>query len=119
MDLQCRDVIYWGDIDSAGLSIVNDLRVAGVNADTMLMDYATYEAYEPFGAWTDEKGRPIPCSRRRKLPALRPAEQHMYQMLTDPSSTRARRVEQERIPLGVAAEPLAAFLKKRRDTTEL
>jgi hypothetical protein len=111
---QCRDVIYWGDIDAAGLSIVNDLRVAGINADTMLMDHATYEAYEQFGAWTDEKGKPVPCSRRRKLPALTPAEQDMYQMLTDPSYKRARRVEQERIPLGVATEHLGSLLKKRR-----
>jgi hypothetical protein len=113
---QCRDIIYWGDIDAAGLSIVNDLRVAGINADTMLMDYTTYEAYEQFGAWTDEKGRPVPCSRRRKLPALTPAEQHTYQMLTDPSSTRVRRVEQERIPLDVAARHLGELLTKRRDT---
>jgi hypothetical protein len=113
---QCRDVIYWGDIDAGGLSIVNDLRAAGVNVETMLMDYATYEAYEQFGAWTDEKGKPVPCSRRRKLPALTLAEQDMYQMLTDPSSTRVRRVEQERIPLEVAAEHLDALLRKRRDT---
>ena len=111
---QCRDVIYWGDIDAAGLSIVNDLRVAGVNVDTMLMDYTTYEAYEHFGAWTDEKGKPIPCARRRKLPALTPTEQHMYQMLTEPSSKRVRRVEQERIPLEVAAEHFGVLLKKRR-----
>lgn len=113
---QCRDVIYWGDIDAAGLSIVNDLRVAGVGVDTMLMDFATYEAYEQFGAWTDEKGKPVPCRRRRRLPALTPTEQHMYQMLTDPSYKRVRRVEQERIPLGVAAERLGALLEKRRGT---
>lgn len=113
---QCRDVIYWGDIDAAGLSIVNDLRQAGVNVETMLMDHATYEAYEQFGAWTDEKGKPVQCSRRRKLPALTAAEQDMYQMLTDPSYTRVRRVEQERIPLRVAAEHLGELLKKRRGT---
>ena len=109
--------MYWGDIDAAGLSIVNDLRVAGINVDTMLMDYATYEAYEQFGAWTDEKGKPVPCSRRRKLPALTLAEQHIYQMLTDPSYKRVRRVEQERIPLRVAAEHLGALLNKRRGTS--
>jgi len=38
---ESRDVIYWGDIDAAGLSIVNDLRMAGINVETMLMDYAT------------------------------------------------------------------------------
>jgi hypothetical protein len=113
---QCRHVIYWGDIDAAGLSIVNDLRAAGISVDTMLMDYATYETYERFGAWTDEKGKPIACSRRRKLPALTPAEQHLYQLLTDPSSTRVRRIEQERIPLEVAAEHLGELLKKRQGT---
>jgi hypothetical protein len=105
---QCPRVIYWGDIDARGLCIVNDLRVAGVNASTMLMDYATYEAYEQFGAWTDEKGRPVPCSPRRALPELTPAEHMLYLHLTDPAWARVRRVEQERIPLHVAAERLVS-----------
>jgi hypothetical protein len=111
---QCPHVIYWGDIDAAGLTIVNDLRIAGINADTMLMDYATYETYEQYGAWTDEKGRPIPCSPQRNLPALTPAEHLLYLHLTDPAWARVRRVEQERMPLYVAAERLASLMETRR-----
>jgi len=47
---QCARVIYWGDIDAKGLCIVNDLRSAGISVSTILMDYATYEAYEQYGA---------------------------------------------------------------------
>jgi len=107
---QCSCVIYWGDIDAKGLCIVNDLRAAGVNASTMLMDYATYEAYEQYGAWTDEKGRPVPCSPRRTLPELTPKEHLLYLQLTDPTWARVRRVEQERIPLHAAAECLASWM---------
>jgi hypothetical protein len=109
---ECPHVIYWGDIDAAGLAIVNDLRTAGIGVSTMLMDYGTYEAYEQYGAWTDEKGRPIPCSPRRNLPALTPDEQLLYLHLTDPGWNRVRRVEQERIPLQVAAERLASHTEK-------
>jgi hypothetical protein len=105
---QCPRVIYWGDIDAKGLCIVNDLRVAGIDAASILMDYATYEAYEQYGAWTDDKGKPVPCSPRRSLPALTPEEHLLYLHLTDPAWARVRRVEQERIPLHVATERLTS-----------
>ena len=111
---QCPHVIYWGDIDAKGLCIVNDLRTKGIDVDSMLMDYATYEAYEQYGAWTDEKGKPVPCSPRRPLPALTPDEHLLYLHLTDPAWSRVRRVEQERIPLQVAAERLASHMEARR-----
>ncbi len=106
----CPRVIYWGDIDAKGLCIVNDIRSAGMSVTTMLMDYATYEAYEQYGAWTDEKGRPIPCAPRRILPELTPDEHLLYLYLTDPDWLRVRRVEQERIPLHVAVERLASHI---------
>lgn len=56
------------------------------------MDYATYEEYEQYGAWTDEKGKPVPCSPRRQLPARTPSERDLYQLLTDPAWTRDRRI---------------------------
>jgi hypothetical protein len=108
----CPRTVYWGDIDAAGLAIVNDLRTAGIQADTILMDFATYEAYEKYGAWTDDKGRPVPCSPRRQLPALASNEHHLYRLLTDPAWTRVRRVEQERIPLRVAAARLEALITR-------
>ncbi|WP_187365824.1 Wadjet anti-phage system protein JetD domain-containing protein [Trebonia kvetii] len=112
----CPHVIYWGDIDAAGLAIVNDLRSAGIEADTILMDYCTYEAYEQYGAWTDEKGRPVPCAARRNLTLLTPDEHDLYLRLTDPAWTRVRRVEQERIPLGLAAQRLASCIETQRRT---
>jgi len=107
-----------GDIDAKGLCIVNDLRAAGINANTMLMDFPTYEAYEKYGAWTDERGRPVPCSPRRNLPALTPDERLLYLHLTDPAWDRIRRVEQERIPLNVAAEYLASRMEILRQNLE-
>jgi hypothetical protein len=92
------------------LCIVNDLRTKGIDVETMLMDYDTYEAYEHYGAWTDERGRPVPCSPRRPLPALTQDEHSLYLHLTDPAWDRVRRVEQERIPLHVAAERLASYM---------
>ncbi|MFP1151341.1 Wadjet anti-phage system protein JetD domain-containing protein [Mycobacterium sherrisii] len=38
-------VIYWGDIDRAGLQCLAALRRAGVNADSILMDLDTLERY--------------------------------------------------------------------------
>jgi hypothetical protein len=105
---ECCQVIYWGDIDAKGLCIVNDLRTAKVNVTTILMDYATYEAYEQYGAWTDDKGKPLPCSPRRNLPLLTAEERYLYLRLTDPAWSRVRRVEQERIPLLVACQHLLA-----------
>jgi Uncharacterized protein conserved in bacteria C-term(DUF2220) len=45
-------------------------------------------------------------------PALTPSERDLYQLLTDPAWTRVRRIEQERIPLGVGAERLYALAAK-------
>lgn len=92
------------------LSMVNGSSpaVAPTRRASAPVDYATYEAYEQYGAWTDDKGKPVPCSPRRQLPALTPGEQHLYQFLIDPEWTRVRRVEQERIPLRVAAARLDA-----------
>jgi hypothetical protein len=86
--------------------------MAGVQVQTILMDYATFEEYEQYGAWTDEKGKPLPCAPRRQLPALTPGERDLYQLLTEPAWTRVRRIEQERIPLRVGAERLSALVAK-------
>lgn len=113
----CPSVIYWGDIDSAGLEIVNDLRKAGAAIRTMLMDYAAYETYEQYGAWSDEKGRPLPCRPRRNLPLLTADEEFMYLRLTDPGWNRARRVEQERIPFTAALRELSGLMGSRAGLT--
>jgi hypothetical protein len=100
---ECPRVIYWGDIDAAGLAIVNSLRRNGLHVQTILMDRPTYDRFERFGARTDEKGQLILCSPRRTLIAITPDECALYQDLTDPEWKRVRRIEQERIPLAEAA----------------
>lgn len=92
-------LVYWGDIDAAGFEILDGFRAAGVHAASMLMDMATFEAYEQFGTNVDRRGNRIPPGSRRDLPHLTDAERAMYHALTDPAWTRHRRLEQERIPL--------------------
>lgn len=107
----CPRVIYWGDIDAAGFEIVNNLRANGIRVHTVLMDQQTYDTYERFGAWTDEKGKPIPCSSWRRLPALTAAERAVYENLTHPRWMRVRRIEQERIPLAAGVAHVTAHLR--------
>jgi hypothetical protein len=110
---ECRNVIYWGDIDAAGFEIVNRLRANGIQTRTILMDRPTYTEYERFGAWTDERGNPIKCSPRKALTCLTSAEQDLYLDLTDPGWTRVRRVEQERVPLEVAVTLLTELVSTK------
>ncbi|WP_349876285.1 Wadjet anti-phage system protein JetD domain-containing protein [Micromonospora sp. HUAS YX12] len=107
----CPRIIYWGDIDAAGFEIVNNLRTNGVDIQTILMDQQAYDAYERFGAWTDEKGKPIPCSPRKPLPTLTASERALYEQITDPTWARVRRVEQERIPLAEGLATVTAHLQ--------
>jgi hypothetical protein len=97
-------IVYWGDIDADGYEIVDALRRNGLPVTTILMDSDAYTAYERYGAWTDDRGNPIPYSPRKDLNHLTPAERAVYDALTDPTWPRTRRIEQERIPLEVALQ---------------
>lgn len=99
-------LVYWGDIDAAGFEILDGFRADGVPATSMLMDMATFERYEQFGTSLDRRGMPLDPGSRRNLPHLTTDERAMYAALTDPTWTRHRRLEQERIPL---ADALAAL----------
>lgn len=98
----CPTIIYWGDIDADGLTILNQYREAGLAARSILMDIATYDAYAQFGTDLDTKSNPIKISARRELATLTAAERELYERLTDPAWPGYRRVEQERIPLSTA-----------------
>lgn len=107
---ECPNLFYWGDMDASGLEILDGFRAAGVPVTSVLMDLATYERYEQFGTSTDARGNPLTATACRPLAHLTAAEQQLYECLTDPSWTRYRRVEQERVPLIVAAEAVQAQL---------
>jgi hypothetical protein len=99
-------IIYWGDMDTDGLTILNQYREAGLDVASILMDIPTYDTYSDFGTNFDVKGNPIKVSTRRDLAKLTDNERALYERLTDPVWTGYRRIEQERIPLGAALHAL-------------
>ena len=92
--LQHKSLHYWGDIDSHGFAILDQLRALLPHAQSLLMDRDTLLAHE--GQWTDE-----PQPTQRDLPRLNEAERRVYD---DLRWRRLRdeplRLEQERINFG-------------------
>ena len=100
---EAPDVIYWGDLDAAGFEILNGYRQAGLPVRTILMDLPTLAEYRLFAASTDTKGRLLAREPRRRLLYLTRAERAAYEAITDADGDWPVRVEQERMPLIVAA----------------
>ena len=111
----CPNLFYWGDMDAAGFEILNGFREAGLAVASVLMDMAAYERYEQFGTRTDARGNALIALARRSLPYLTEPERQLYESLTDPSWTRFRRVEQEKIPLDIAARAVEESVASQRD----
>ncbi|MBR3317842.1 MAG: hypothetical protein IKG21_08535 [Atopobiaceae bacterium] len=100
------EVFYWGDLDADGFEILNGYRERGVACQSILMDYVTLERFERYGT-SLEKDHRTPIERERKdLPHLTEAERAAYDVLTDPTWTGHRRIEQEKIPLDEAVAAL-------------
>lgn len=106
-------LIYWGDMDAHGFEIVDNFRREGLPIRTILMDQTTYERYEKYGSSTDAQGRPLKHVARKPLLHLTAIERTLYEHLTDPNWTRYLRIEQERIPLQIAADAVG---KATRET---
>lgn len=104
-------MLYWGDLDADGFEIVHDYRSQGVPVETVLMDLATLHGYARFRAETDPRGKPLKPNKRRELPLLTETERDVYWALTEPGGAGPVRVEQERIPLTVAREAVARWLR--------
>lgn len=101
-------LFYWGDIDAHGYEILNGWRADGVPVQSILMDPATYDSYEPYGTNTDQNGQPLRPTPPKPLPHLTSAERAVYHRLLDPMWSGHRRIEQERIPLRTAVTALTA-----------
>jgi hypothetical protein len=82
---------YWGDIDTHGFAILDELRSHFPHVQSLLMDCATLLASEPL--WGEET-TPL----NRDLPRLTPDEQSLYNDLRDQRLGKNLRLEQERIP---------------------
>jgi len=84
------DVVYWGDIDTHGFAILNQLRRYVPNARSMLMDHHTLLGHREH--WTTEASSATGC-----LDLLDQAESALYADLISNAYAPSVRLEQERI----------------------
>ena len=95
--LHDRQIAYWGDIDTHGFAILDQLREKFPHAQSFLMDRATLLAHRQL--WTDE-----PDPTQRDLPRLNPEERALYDDLRwkrlAQGQARQVRLKQERIGFG-------------------
>lgn len=96
-----RLVRYWGDLDTHGFAILNQLRVQLPAVDSMLMDRATLLEHREL--WVTE-----PSKVTSVLPGLRPDEDHLYRDLVEDVYGAAIRLEQERVNFRSLTTALAA-----------
>jgi hypothetical protein len=95
-------VYYWGDIDTHGFAILDQLRTYLPHARSLLMDRATLLAFE--AQWGTEEQQTL-----RNLPRLNVEECALYDDLRDNRLSSNLRLEQERIGFGWVEAALAAL----------
>ena len=109
-------IVYWGDIDSDGFAILDNLRSEmaprGVAVESMLMDEAARVHYAHLGVDRDRRGRLLQPSTVR-LANLTPDEADCYAAIATAGPAATRRIEQERIDLADARRALTHVLGAR------
>ena len=98
---RCR-IHYWGDIDSHGFAILDQLRAHFGHVESFLMDRATLLAFET--QWGEEDRQTL-----RDLPRLTPTECALYDDLRDNRLRRNLRLEQERVGFAWVKAALTAL----------
>lgn len=81
---------YWGDIDTHGFAILDQLRSRYLHVESFLMDRATLVAHEAF--WGEERDQVT-----RDLPRLTANERELFDDLRDNRIRHGLRLEQERV----------------------
>lgn len=99
--LRDRAIIYWGDLDTHGFAILDQLRAHFPHARSLMMDQATLMAHRPLWGREDNP-------TRRDLPRLHPDEACLYEALRQDRIAPALRLEQERIAYSWVEATLAA-----------
>jgi hypothetical protein len=94
---------YWGDIDTHGFAILDQLRGRCGQVASFLMDRATLMAHETF--WGEE-----PDQVMHDLPRLTASERALFDDLRDNRIRKGLRLEQERIGFGWVETALADAL---------
>ncbi|KDA40390.1 Wadjet anti-phage system protein JetD domain-containing protein, partial [Frankia sp. BMG5.23] len=113
-------IVYWGDIDADGYTILDQFRAAlaepapdgapAKHVTSILMGATDLHHYAQHGINHDKAGRPIQPSPTT-LPHLTEAEATAYNTIATAGPTPFRRIEQEVIPLTHAAARLMQILK--------
>jgi len=85
-----KTIHYWGDLDTHGFAMLDQLRSYFPQVQSLLMDRATLLAHEPL--WGEE-----PKPTRKQLSRLTDHEQALYEDLCLDRLAPALRLEQERI----------------------
>jgi hypothetical protein len=98
--LHNTDIWYWGDIDTHGFAMLDQLRCYFPHARSLLMDNETLQTHGKL--WGEE---PSPTSK--ELPRLTPEEASIYTALLQNNFAPRLRLEQERINYGWLEEKLA------------
>ncbi|MFZ3494666.1 Wadjet anti-phage system protein JetD domain-containing protein [Streptomyces sp. 5.8] len=93
------DLCYWGDIDTHGFAILDQVRGRFPHTTSLLMDRATLLAHKSH--WSQEK-----TQARDGLTNLTPEEAHLYQDLRTGTYRPHLRLEQERIAITTVREAL-------------
>jgi hypothetical protein len=104
--LQRVSLVYWGDIDTHGFAILDQLRARFPQVQSLLMDEATLLSHKE--AWVIE-GAP----HSRTLQNLTAAEQRLYQALCSNHYGVHLRLEQERIRYQWLEKALAGIGRER------
>lgn len=98
---RCR-IHYWGDIDTHGFAILDQLRSQFDHVESFLMDRNTLLAFAAL--WGEEEKQTL-----RDLPRLNHEERALYDDLRDNRIRKNLRLEQERIGFGRVESALAAL----------
>lgn len=91
--LQRCEIHYWGDIDTHGFAILDQLRGHFAHVASLLMDRGTLLAHEAM--WGEEADQTV-----RDLPRLTEIESALYDDLRDNRVRKGLRLEQEHIGFG-------------------
>ena len=101
--LHGKQLFYWGDLDTHGFAMLDQLRQHFPEAESMLMNREVLLAHRT--QWVVE-AKPA----RRELTRLNAAEAPLYEELRFDRFGKAVRLEQERIGFGWLKDAVAAAL---------
>ena len=99
--LKTREVIYWGDIDTHGFTILDRLRASLPETRAILMDAGTLLAHRALWGTEDKDKRFMGTLSR-----LNDAERVLFEQLRDDVFGERIRMEQERLGFGWVSEAI-------------